>query len=393
MVDLKRAAAIVGIYEHPTRYAPDKSELQIQGESAIKALENAGLSKGDVDALFSASTSWRMNVLSLADYLNINPKYADNTTVGGASFEFHLSHAITAIAAGRINCALITYGSLARSGGVSVGTGGVTRSGPTRLEASPDSFEELYGFTTLGLYAMIAQRHMHTYGTKPEQLAEISVAMRKHAAMNPYALYRDPIDIDDVISSRVVSSPLHLLDCCVITDGGGAVVVASPEVARACKQRPVWVLGISEAVAHQGAGTRDLTYMAAKQSGEPALSMAGVTHQDVDMCMIYDSFTITVLMTLEDLGFCKKGEGGDFVSGGRLQLGNDLPTNTDGGGLSSNHPGMRGIFLLFEATRQLRNEFEGTPRQVPNCNIVLCHGTGGTIGSRHSGGTVILGRN
>ena len=392
MVDLRRAAAIVGIHEHPTRYAPDKSELQIQGESAIKALEDAGLTKGDVDALFSASSSPRMNALSLADYLNLYPKYTDNTSVGGASFEFHLSHALTAIAAGRINCALITYGSLARSGGVSVGTGGVARLGPTRLEASPDSFEELYGFTTVGLYAMIAQRHTHLYGTKPEQLAEISVAMRKHASMNPHALFRDPIDIEDVVTSRMVSSPLRLLDCCDITDGGGAVVVASPEVARNGKQRPVWVLGVSEAVAHQGAGTRDLAYIAAKQSGEPAFDMAGVTHQDIDMCMIYDSFTITVLVTLEDLGFCKKGEGGDFVSGGRLQLGGELPTNTDGGGLSSNHPGMRGIFLLFEATRQLRREFEGTPRQVPNCKIALCHGTGGTIGSRHSGGTVILGR-
>ncbi len=392
MVDLRRAAAIVGIHEHPARFAPDKSELQIQGESAIKALEDAGLSKNDVDALFTSSTSARLSGLTLADYLDMYPRYVDNTSVGGSSFEFHLSHALTAIAAGRINCALITYSSLARSGQVSIGTGGVGRFGHPVLEPSPDSFEELYGFTTVGLYAMVARRHMHLYGTRPEQLAEISVAVRKHASMNPHALFRNPITIEDVVTSRMISSPLHLLECCVITDGGGAVVVASSEVARNCKQRPVWALGVGESVAHQGAGKRDLVYIAAKQSHEPAFAMAGVTHQDIDMCMIYDSFTITVLTTLEDLGFCEKGEGGDFVSGGRLQVGGGLPINTDGGGLSSNHPGMRGIFLLLEATRQLRHEFDGTPRQVPDCKIALCHGTGGALGSRHSGGTVILGR-
>ena len=392
MVDLRKAAAIVGVYEHPTRYAPDKSELQIQGESVVKALEDAGLSKGDVDGLFTSSMSVRNSGLNLADYLDLNPRYVDNTSVGGASFEFHLSHALSSIAAGRMSCAVITYCTLARSGGVAVGTGGVARLGHPRLDPSPDSFEELYGVTTVGLYAMVAQRHMHQYGTTSEQLAEVSVAVRKHASMNPQAMFRNPITVEDVVSSRMISSPLHILDCCVITDGGGAVVVASPEVARACRRPPVWVLGAAEGVAHQGAGKRDLAYMAASQTGRPAFAMAGVTHDDVDMCMIYDSFTITVLTTLEDLGFCKKGEGGDFVSGGRLQLGGDLPINTDGGGLSSNHPGMRGIFLLMEATRQLRGEFQGTPRQVPDCKVALCHGTGGGLGSRHSGGTVILGR-
>jgi acetyl-CoA C-acetyltransferase len=392
VVDLRHGAAIVGIHEHVTRYAPDKSELQIQGESVIKALEDAGLTKQDVEGLFTASSSVRNSGMNLADYLNMYPKYVDNTTVGGGSFEFHLSHALTAIAAGRINCAVITYSSLARSGGVSVGTGGVARFGHPRLDPAPDSFEELYGLTTVGLYAMIAQRHMHLYGTTSEQLAEIAVAIRKHASMNPEAMFRDPITVDSVVNARVISSPLHLLDCCLISDGGGAVVVASPELARNCRQRPVWVLGVGEAIAHQGAGQRDLIYIAAKQSHEPAFAMAGVTHQDIDMAMIYDSFTITVLETLEDLGFCKKGEGGDFVSGGRLQVGGELPINTDGGGLSSNHPGMRGIFLLLEATRQLRHQFEGTPRQVENCQVALCHGTGGALGSRHSGGTVILGR-
>ena len=391
MADLTKAAAIVGIHEHVTRYAPDKSELQIMGESVIKALEDAGLAKKDVDGLLTAGNI-RNSGLNLADYLDMYPSMLDNTSVGGGSFEFHLSHALNAIAAGRINCAVITYSSLARSGGVSVGTGGVARFGHPRLDPSPDSFEELYGLTTVGLYAMVAQRHMHLYGTTSEQLAEVAVATRKHASMNPEALFRNPISVEDVVNSRIISSPLHLPDCCVITDGGGAVVVASPEVARSCQHTPVWVLGAGEAVAHQGAGKRDLQFIAAKQSHGPAFAMAGVTHQDIDMAMIYDSFTITVLETLEDLGFCEKGEGGDFVSGGRLQIGGELPINTDGGGLSSNHPGMRGIFLLLEATRQLRHQFEGMPRQVPNCQVALCHGTGGALGSRHSGGTVILGR-
>ena len=391
MADLRRGAAIVGIHEHVTRYAPDKSELQIQGESVVKALEDAGLTKKDVDGLLTASSGASDSALNLADYLDMYPDYLDNTNVGGASFEFHLGHTLNAIAAGRINCAVITYSAMTRSGGLSMGTGSAewTQAG---LLPSPDSFEYLYGITTVGLYALIAQRHMHQYGTKPEHLAEISVAVRKHASMNPHALFRNPITVEDVVRSRIISSPLHLLDCCVITDGGGAVVVASPEVARNCRQRPVWVLGAGEAAAHQGAGKRDLVYTAAKQSHGPAFAMAGVTHDDVDMAMIYDSFTITVLESLEDLGFCEKGEGGDFVSGGRLQIGGGLPINTDGGGLSSNHPGMRGIFLLMEATRQLRHQFEGTPRQVPDCKIALCHGTGGSLGARHSGGTVILGR-
>ena len=386
MVDLRKAAAIVGIHEHPSRYAPDKSELQIQAESAIEALKDAGLEKKDVDGLYSSSTG--MGILGLADYLNLNPRNIDSTSVGGGSFEFHVSHAVNAINAGRINCAIITYGSVARTQGVAIGTGGFRGVAP---DPAPDSFEVIYGTTTVGLYAMVAQRHMHMYGTTSEQLAEIAVACRKHASYNPNAMFRDPITVEDVMTSRMISSPLHLLDCCVISDGGGAVVVASPEVARNAKKPPVWVLGMAEATAHQGAGQRDLTEIAAAQTGRAALEMAGLSHRDVDMCMIYDSFTITVLTTLEDLGFCKKGEGGDFVTGGRLQLGGELPINTDGGGLSSNHPGMRGLFLLLESTRQLRSE-KGDETQVPDCKIALCHGTGGSLGGRHSGGTIVLGR-
>jgi len=236
----------------------------------------------------------------------------------------------------------------------------------------------------------VAQRHMYEFGTTAEQLAEIAVTIRRHASLNPVAKFRDPITVEDVLVSRIVSSPLHLLDCCIITDGGGAVVVTSAARARDLQKAPVYVLGGSEACCHTSMGNRDLTDMAAKQSGPRAMAMAGVTHDDIDMCMIYDSFTITVLETLENLGFCRKGEGGAFVQHGRIGLGGALPINTDGGGLSSNHPGMRGIFLVIEATKQLRGECG--PRQVTDCEIALCHGTGGTLGLRHSGATVVLGR-
>jgi acetyl-CoA C-acetyltransferase len=280
--------------------------------------------------------------------------------------------------------ALITYGATWNSGGVAVGTGG-----PRSETAPADNFENPYGPTTVGAYALVAKRHMHEFGTTPEQLAEIAVTMRRHASLNPLAKYRDPITVEDVLSSRMISDPLHMLDCCMISDGGGAVVVVSPRRARSLRKKPVWVLGHGEAVTHTSNGKRDFLRMAAGQSAPRALAMAGVTHADIDMAMIYDSFTITVLSTLENLGFCQIGEGGDFVSGGRIGLGGELPINTDGGGLSSNHPGMRGIFLIIEATHQIRGECGD--RQVPDCKLALVHGTGGWLGIRHSGVTLVLG--
>ncbi len=235
---------------------------------------------------------------------------------------------------------------------------------------------------------MVAQRHMHEYGTTSQQLAEIAVTMRLHASMNPHAKYREPLTVEDVLASRVISSPLHLLDCCIISDGAGAVVVTSAERARDLKKRPAYLLGAGETVRHSGRGVRDYLEMAAAQSGRLAFERAGVSHGDIDLAMIYDSFTITVLLTLENLGFCRRGEGGAFVSGGRLRFDGALPVNTDGGGLSSNHPGMRGIFLVIEAVKQLRGECG--PRQVRDCDVALVHGTGGTLGQRHSGATLIL---
>jgi acetyl-CoA C-acetyltransferase len=382
-VSFDRKAVIAGVFEHPTRWAPDKTMFQIHAESARGALEDAGLSIKDIDGFLTAGVS-PIGILALAEHLNLSPRYLDSTQIGGSSFVAHVSHAAAAIAAGLCEVALITYGSTASSERFAVGTGGGFSGDP------PDQFEGPYGPTVVGSYAMCAQRHMHEFGTTAAQLAEIAVTTRRHASLNPAAKFRDPITVEDVLASRIVSSPLHLLDCCIITDGGGAVVVTSAARARDLKKKPVQILGASEALCHTSMGVRDLTDMAAKQSGPRALAMAGLRHDDVDMCMIYDSFTITVLETLENLGFCKKGEGGAFVENGRIGLGGKLPINTDGGGLSSNHPGMRGIFLVIEAVKQLRGEC--SDRQVKDCRIALCHGTGGTLGLRHSGVTLILGR-
>ena len=375
--------ALAGVYEHPTRWAPDKTEAQIIAESARGALEDAGLELSDVDALFSAGMGGGpMSVISMAEYLNLKPRYVDGTNIGGSSFVAHVNHAAAAIHAGLCEVALIVYGSTAASNAVAIGTGGRAGGDPVSAFTAP------FGLTTVGGYAMIAQRHMELYGTTSEQLAQIAVAARHHASLNPVAKMRKPISVDDVLESRIISHPLHLLDCCIICDGGGALVVTSAERARDLPKRPVLVQGCGEAVWHQEIGQPDLLRIAAQQSGEAAFRMAGVTHDDIDFAMIYDSFTITVLVTLENLGFCKPGEGGSFVEGGRIGLGGELPLNLDGGGLSSNHPGMRGIFLVIEAVRQLRGE--SGPRQVADADTALVHGTGGLLSSIHSGATLIL---
>lgn len=377
--------AIAGVYEHPTRWAPDKTEFQIMAESARGALQDAGLQLGDVDALFAASmTMGAMGTVDLAEYLNLKPDYIDGTNIGGSSFVAHVTHAAAAIHAGLCHVALILYGSTAASSSVAIGTGmGEADKDPLHAFVGP------YGMTTVGSYALVAQLHKARYGTTAEQLAEIAVTMRRHAGLNPNAKMRQPITVDDVLASRVISDPLHLLDCCIISDGGGAVVVTSAERARDLAKPPVLLLGAGEALAHQEIGRPDLLTVAARQSGERAFGMAGVQRSDIDLAMVYDSFTITVLATLENLGFCKVGEGGDFVSGGRIGLGGDLPVNPDGGGLSNNHPGMRGIFLVIEAVRQLRAEVP--ERQVEGARLACVHGTGGTLGVAHSGATLILG--
>ncbi|MCZ6462706.1 MAG: acetyl-CoA acetyltransferase [Proteobacteria bacterium] len=378
--------AIAGVYEHPTRWAPEKTEFQIMAECARGALRDCGLSLDEVDGLFAASMSMgAMGVCNLAEYLNLKPRHLDGTNIGGSSFVAHVSHAAAAIHAGLCEVALILYGSTAASNALAIGTGlGGGGRDPAQAFVSP------YGMTTVGSYALVAQRHMHEYGTTSEQLAEIAVTMRRHAALNPEAKMRAPIEVADVLASRVISEPLHLLDCCIISDGGGAVVVTSAERARDLARPVVLLQGCGEAVCHQEVGAPDLLTIAASQSGAQALGMAGVSHDDVDLCTIYDSFTITLLLTLENLGFCKPGEGGAFVEGGRIGLGGALPVNPDGGGLSSNHPGMRGIFLVIEAARQLRGECG--ERQVEGAEVAMVHGTGGTLGILHTGATLVLAR-
>jgi acetyl-CoA C-acetyltransferase len=383
-VSLRGKTAVVGVYEHPTRFAPHLTQYQIMAESARGALEDAGLTIDDVDALGTTNVG-PMGVIALANHLNLRPDFLDSTNLGGSSFVAHVAHASAAIDAGLCEVALIVYGSTAASDRFAVGTG----AGGGAFGDPPDAYEAPYGPTVVGNYAMAAMRHKHEYGTSSEQLAEIAVTTRRHATLNPAAKFHDPISVEDVLASRVVSSPLHLLDCCMISDGGGALVVTSAARARDLAKKPVLVLGAAEAVRHTGIGSEDVLEVAAAQSGPKAMAMAGIRHGDVDLRMIYDSFTITVLLTLENLGFCERGEGGAFVSGGRLAFDGPCPTNTDGGGLSSNHPGMRGIFLVIEAVKQLRGE--AGARQLKKCDIALCHGTGGVISRRHSGATLVLG--
>lgn len=391
----ERVAAIVGIHEYPSRDVEGAlNPLQIKAASAAQALADAGLNWSDVDALYDAGEGGGMTGLTLAEYFGIKPRVIDTTGVGGSSYEFHAAHARRDIAAGKARVALLTYGSTAHSNAQAIGTGG--RGGSRH---PTDNMESFAGSTLVANYAMVARRHMHDYGTTSEQLAEISVATRYHAMRNPEAVQAmkdlEFLDIRettiaDVTGSRMIADPLRLLECCMISDGGGAVVIASPEVARNCPHPPVWILGSGEATGYPENG-RDITTSAGAISAPEAFAEAGVTPAEIDSAMIYDSFSITVLTLLEDLGFCAKGEGGDWVSGGRLRF--DQPggpaLNTDGGGLSSNHPGMRGIFLLIEAARQLRGD---STAQVPNAKLAVAHGNGGMLGSRHAACTIIMGR-
>jgi acetyl-CoA C-acetyltransferase len=392
-----RDAAIVGIHEYPSRDVEGEvSPLQIKAESASRALKDAGLNWSDVDAIYDAGEAGGMAGLTMAEYFGLSPNVIDTTNVGGSSYEFHAAHARRDIRAGKAKVALLTYGSTAHSNARAIGVGG--RGGASMHPA--ENMDAYAGRTLIANYAMVAHRHMHQYGTTSEQLAEISVATRMHAMRNPEAVramedleFLDirETTISDVVNSRMIADPLHLLECCMISDGGGAVVIASPEVARDCRKAPVWILGSGEATKYPMSGG-DITTSAAAQSGPQAFLEAGVTPGEMDIAMIYDSFSITVLALLEDLGFCPKGEGGRWVEGGRLRFDrpNDGPAlNTDGGGLSSNHPGMRGIFLLLEATRQLRGE---STSQVADAKLAVAHGNGGMLGSRHAAGTIILGR-
>lgn len=386
-VTIRGKALIAGVYEHPGRELPDRTLPQIHAEVAAGALADAGMTLADVDAYYSAGDAPGFGALSMAEYLGLDLTYIDDTETGGSAYLVHVQHAAAAIAAGHVNVALITLAGKPRTGGAGPG-------GSARFSSAPEaSFENQFGMSVPGGYALAAARHMHEFGTTSEQLAEVKVAASAHAQHNPHAFLQDVVTVDEVVSSPMISDPLHRLDCCVITDGGGALVLVSEAVAASLNRHCVPVLGTGTAIKHTSGGRIDLTHTGATRSGPLAFAEAGVTPADIDYVSIYDSFTITVLMTLEDLGFCEKGHGGRFVSDGALQSpGGALPFNTDGGGLCNNHPANRGgMTKVVEAVRQLRGEAHAAV-QVPDCELALAHGTGGSLATRMGSATLVMGR-
>jgi len=385
-VTIRGKAHIAGAYEHPDRKIPGKSVAQVHAEVALGAVADAGLSLSDVDAYFCSGDAPGFGPISMADYLGLNRlRYVDSTETGGSSYLVHVGHAAAAIAEGKCRVALITLAGLPRSHPV--------RRASASALAPEAAFEQPFGPTTVSMYALAARRHMHEYGTTSAQLAAIKVAASQHAQHNPNAMLQTPVTVEEVLDSPMISDPLHRLDCCVISDGGGALVVVAPEVAAALPRRTVKVLGHGESPKLAANGHIDLTYTGAVWSGPRAFEEAGVTPGDIDYASIYDSFTITVLQTVEDLGFCAKGKGGAFVADGALLAPHGkLPFNTDGGGLCNNHPVNRGgMTKVIEAVRQLRGEANG-PVQVPDCELALAHGNGGSLGTRSAAATLILGR-
>ena len=385
---IKGKACLVGAYEHPTRKAEDKSVAQLHAEVAKGALEDAGLTRKDIDGYFCAGDAPGLGPLSMVDYLGLRVRHMDSTDTGGSSYLIHVAHAAEAIALGKCNVALITLAGRPRSEGSS---GTQPRSWGANMPDAP--FEAPYGIVVANSYAMVAARHMHEFGTTSEQLAWIKVAASHHAQHNPHAMLREVVTVKEVLDSPMVADPLHRMDCCVVSDGGGALVVARPEIAKRLKRPLVKLIGAGESPKGQAGGKLDLTTSGAAWSGAAAFAEAGVKPADIRYASIYDSFTITVLVQIEDLGFCRKGEGGKFVADGNLISGTGkLPFNTDGGGLCNNHPANRGgMTKVIEAVRQLRGEAH--PKvQVKDCALALAQGTGGQLATRHGSATLIFER-
>ncbi|MER7573959.1 acetyl-CoA acetyltransferase [Streptomyces sp. NPDC126514] len=377
-----RKVAVVGVALSDCGRVDDATPYTLHAQAARRALADAGLDRALVDGLASAGTG-TLAPVEVAEYLGLRPTWVDSTSVGGSTWEVMAAHAADAIAAGHANAVLLVYGSTARAD-IRAGR----RTGNLSFGArGPLQFEVPYGHTLVAKYAMAARRHMIEFGTTVEQLAEVAVQARQHAALNPQAMYRDPITVDDVLSGPMIADPFTKLHCCLRSDGGAAVLLAAAEYVPDCRTAPVWVLGSGECVSHATMSEwEDFTVSPAAVSGRLAFRRAGVRPGEIDVAQIYDAFTYMTLVTLEDLGFCKKGEGGAFVQA------RELPVNTDGGGLSAQHPGMRGLFLLVEAVRQLRGECEA--RQVRTSDgglprLAVASGTGGWF---CSSGTVVLGR-
>ncbi len=379
MSGLKRAgAAIVGAAESDLgQVAEGLNPIDLMAQGIVRALDDCGLALKEVDGLFCATTQSRTSGLNLSEYLGISPSYIDTTILGGSSFMFQVGHALAAIQLGLCQVAVIAYGSTQRS---------VGRRQASVREINP--YETPYRpFLPSTAYALAASRHMHQFGTTREQLAAVAVAARQWALLNPAAWEKTPLTVPEVLGARMVSYPFTVRDICLVTDGGGAIVLTAPERAKGLKKPPVYVLGCGSAITHANISSMpDLTVTGALQSGREAYAMAGLGASDIDVVELYDAFTINTILFLEDLGFCPKGEGGRFVEGGHIAPGSGLPVNTNGGGLSYCHPGMYGLFLLIEAVRQLRGE--AGARQVPDAETAIAHGNGGVLSSQS---TVILG--
>ncbi len=372
------SAAIVGVAESDLgEVAEGLSAVDLMAQGVTRALADCGLALQDVDGVFAAATQSRMASMALCEYLGLAPRHHDTTYMGGSSFMTLVAHAQSAIESGLCQVAVIAYGSTQR-------TSGRTNVAPRDYNPYESPYKPLLPASA---YALAASRHMHQYGTTREQLAHIAVAARQWALLNPMAWEKKPLSVEDVLSARMVSHPLTVRDCCLVTDGGGAIVMTSAERARDLPKPPAFVLGTGECLSHLTISNMpDLTVTGAAQSGTAAYRMAGLGAADIDVVEVYDAFTITTLLFLEDLGFCPKGEGGRFVLDGAIAPSGKLPVNTNGGGLSYCHPGMYGIFPLIEATRQIRGECG--QRQVAGCNTALAHGNGGVLSSQS---TVILG--
>ena len=380
---LRGSAAIAGVATFGCGEAPGFTDMELLARSARAAVADAGLTMSDIDGLCTASASATMWAMPVVEHLGLNPRYIESTMIGGSSFIAHLLPAMLALQAGVCNAVLVCYGSAQRTA-----TFGRREVVASRRFLDPQPYEMPYEpMLPLSAYALATSRHMHQYGTTRRDLAEVAVAARAWARLNPEAFMRDPLSIDDVLGARMVSDPLSVRDCCLVTDGGGAFVLVRADRARDLSKKPVYVLGNATAVWNrQISSMHDLTVTAASQSGREAYAMAGLLAKDIDVVQLYDAFTINVLLFLEDLGFCAKGEGGAFVRDGAIAPGGRLPVNTNGGGLSCVHPGMYGIFALIEAVRQLRGECG--ERQVAGATTAIAHGNGGTLSSQS---TAVLG--
>jgi len=375
--NLRGKSAIVGTGHAGFGEAHGFTAYDVMAQSALAALKDAGLRLSDVDGLFCTMMEDSMPALMATEYLGIQPRFLDGTMTGGSSFVNYLTSATMALEAGLCDVALIVYGSNQR-----------TASGKLVTASRPPAYEAPYNPRyPISAYAMAAARHMHEYGTTREQLADVAVAARAWAQHNPEAFERGPLSREDVLGARMVGDPLTVRDCCMVTDGGGAIVMVRAERAKDFPKPPVYVLGSAAESSHrQISQMQDFTVTAARDSGRRAFAAAGVSPKDIQAVELYDAFTINTILFLEDLGFCAKGDGGAFVEGGRIAPGGVLPVNTNGGGLSCVHPGMYGIFTVIEAARQIRGDAPGL--QLNNIDLALAHGNGGVLSSQV---TAILG--